>query len=357
MIPLPLQEFHRGLGAHFTGVNEMAFVSHYGDWQAEYAALTTAVGVMDLSHRSRLCLTGADRVRFLHGQVTNDIKRLGNGEGCYAALVTAKGKMQSDLNIYSLPSELLLDFEPGLASRVSQRLERFIVADDVEVVDVGTAYGLWTVQGPRAQSALRQLNWFSDLPGAAYQIVQASEPGLGELYLANHPRLGSVGFDLFAPAGALHAVAEALTESARSAGGCLCGWQAFEATRIEARIPRFGVDMDETHIPIECGIESRAISYRKGCYIGQEVLNRIHSIGHVNRMLRALRMDAPPDELPMPGDKLVKDGKDVGYVTSATRIPASNSVRALGYVGTQFCQAGMQLQLRSGGHELSITVE
>src|ERR1700751_4621700 len=104
----------------------------YGDPLAEHQALRSSGGIRDLSYRGRVCLTGADRVRFLHGQVTNDIKRLAVGAGCYTALTTAKGKMESDLNIYCLADELLLDFEPGLTSKVTQRLEKFIVADDVQ---------------------------------------------------------------------------------------------------------------------------------------------------------------------------------------------------------------------------------
>src|SRR5882724_1648742 len=119
MNSLALHELHHGLQAGFTEVHGMEAVEHYGDPLAEHTALRAAAGVLDLSFRSRLCLTGADRVRFLHGQITNDVKRLSPGDGCYAALVTAKGKMQSDLNVFILQDELLLDFEPGLTQAVT----------------------------------------------------------------------------------------------------------------------------------------------------------------------------------------------------------------------------------------------
>src|SRR5215469_14752061 len=135
MSSLLLHEFHRGIGARFSELNGAQIVADYGDWPAEYKALRETVGVLDLSFRGRICLLGNDRIRFLHGQITNDVKKLGAGEGCYAALTTAKGKMESDLNVFNLPDELLLDFEPGLTGRVSQRLEKFIVADDVQIVD------------------------------------------------------------------------------------------------------------------------------------------------------------------------------------------------------------------------------
>src|ERR1041385_4884362 len=157
MQSLALREFHLGLNARFSELNGAEVVADYGNALAEYAALRESAGVIDLSFRGRICLTGADRVRFLHGQVTNDVKRLRIGEGCYAALTTAKGKMESDLNIYCLQDELLLDFEPGLTEKISQRLEKFIVSDDVQVVDVAPLYGLLSVQGPKAEVVVQAL--------------------------------------------------------------------------------------------------------------------------------------------------------------------------------------------------------
>src|SRR5436190_22108321 len=136
MSSLALHEFHASLGAKFANINGMETVDHYADSSglAEHSALRAAAGVLDLSFRGRLCLTGSDRLRFLNGQVTNNVKDLAVGEGCYAALVTAKGKFQSDLNIYILPNEILLDFEPGFSQAIIQRLEKYIIADDVQIV-------------------------------------------------------------------------------------------------------------------------------------------------------------------------------------------------------------------------------
>ena len=281
-------------------------------------------GVIDLSFRSRICLTGADRVRFLHGQVTNDVKKLRAGEGCYAAITTAKGKMESDLNIFALADELLLDFEPGLAGKISARLEKFIVADDVQIVDAAPHYGLLSVQGPKAADVVRALDLFPEIPREPLGIrSKISDATLGEIYLKpfNHEisdtrleilrtiRDSPSGFDLFVPNNSLGAVADKLIAAAKQIGGRACGWTAFETARIEAGIPRFGADMDETNIPLECGIESRAIVYNKGCYIGQEVINRIHSVGHVTRELRGLRLADDLKILPQRGDKLFFNGK------------------------------------------------
>src|SRR5580692_10682696 len=148
MTPLPLHEFHQAAGAVFAEVNGQEVVSHYGDWLAEYAALREGAGVLDLSFRGRLCVLGADAQRFLNGQVTNNVKDLQIGEGCYAALVSAKGKLQSDLNIYRLDNEMLLDFEPGLSESVTRRLEKFVIAEDVQVIDASPHYGMLSAQGP-----------------------------------------------------------------------------------------------------------------------------------------------------------------------------------------------------------------
>jgi folate-binding protein YgfZ len=364
MTLLSLHEFHHSLNAQFGELNGAEIVASYGDVLAEHAALRESVGVLDLSFRSRICLTGADRSRFLHGQVTNDINRLRPGEGCYAAITTAKGKMESDLNIYALQDELLLDFEPRLTKKISQRLEKFIVSDDVQVIDVASLYGLLSVQGPRAGEVLKALGIFPELPAKEFQSVKVSDAMLGEIYLMNQsraPEPGTAGvspasFYLFVPTDSLGAVADKLIAAAKSLSGRACGWEALEIARIEAGIPRFGADMDESNIPLECGIESRAVSYKKGCYIGQEVINRIHSIGHVNKELRGLRLGDDLQNLPVKGDKLFHDGKEVGYVTSAVKSPALNANIALGYVRREVNASGNELTLHSNGGESKAVV-
>src|SRR3569833_2290178 len=355
MNPLPLHEFHHSLNAHFGELNGAEIVASYGDVPAEHAALRASAGVLDLSFRSRICLTKTERVRFLHCQGMNDVNRLRAGEGCYAAIATAKGKMESDVNIYALQDELLLDFEPGLTQKISERLEKFIVSDDVQVVDVAALYGLLSVQGPKAGEVIKALGVFIELPAKEFQSVKISDSMLGEIYLVNQSRVSGPGtagvspasFDLFIPTDSLGAVADKLIAAAKSVGGRACGCDALEIARIEAGIPRYGLDMDESNIPLECGIESRAVSYKKGCYIGQEVINRIHSIGHVNKELRGLRLADDLKNLPARGDKLFHEGKEIGYVTSAVRSSALNANIALGYVRREVNATGADLILRS----------
>jgi folate-binding protein YgfZ len=359
MNPLMLQEFHQGLGAQFAGVNGSEVVNGYGDWLAEHAALVGNAGVLDLGFRSRLCLVGGDRARFLHGQVTNDVKKLAVGEGCYAAITTAKGKMEGDMNIFCLADELLLDLEPGLTEKISQRLVKYIVADDVQIVDAAPHYGLLSVQGPEAGAVVQALGLPGDIPGRPLGSMKITDSLLGDIYLMCHARLGGTGFDLFVPNQSLGAVADKLIAAAKQAGGRACGWQAFETARIEAGIPRFGADMDETNIPLECGLEARAITYTKGCYIGQEVINRIHSVGHVNRELCGLRLADDLKALPECGDKLfqvgnesgVIPGREGGHITSSVKSPLLNANIALGYVRREASQAGTQLTLKTAAGE------
>ena len=351
-----LQELHEALGARFVTLANATLVNDYGHWTVEHAALQSSVGILDFSFRSRLCLTGGDRIRFLHGQVTNDIKKLRPGEGCYAALVTAKGKMESDLNIFNLADEILLDFEPGLTTAVTQRLEKYIVADDVQLVDAAPYYGLVSIQGPKSSDVVQALGLFQPLPTNAFSSLKVSDTTLGEIYLANHPRLGTSGFDLFIPNHSLNAVADKLIAAARERDGQPCGWQAFETARIEAGIPRFGADMNDSCLPLECNIESRAVVYNKGCYIGQEIINRIHSVGHVNKELRGLLLTSPTGVHAAPGDKLCHQNQEAGQLTSVTPSPVLQTDIALGYVRREYNQIGTELTVKNAAGEIAARV-
>jgi folate-binding protein YgfZ len=205
---------------------------------------------------------------------------------------------------------------------------------------------------------VRAIGIFPEVPTKPFGSVKISESMLGEIYLIQQSRVGLAGFDLFVPTDSLGAVTDKLIAAAKSVGGRACGWEALEIARIETGIPRYGLDMDETNIPLECGIEARAVSYNKGCYIGQEVINRIHSIGHVNRELRGLKLADDLKQLPAKGDKLFHDGKEVGYVTSAVKSFALNANIALGYVRREVNAVGTELILNSFGAETkAITVE
>jgi folate-binding protein YgfZ len=257
--------------------------------------------------------------------------------------------MQSDLNVYILENEILLDFEPGYGATVVHRLEKYVIADDVQVADVAQLYGLLSVQGPKADEVVRQAQLGVEPPKKLMSLVSRNDSTLGEIYLMNLPRTGSGGFDLFVPMAALIAAMDKLVLAAKAVGGRACGWQALESARIEAGIPRYGADIDETNLASEASIEERAISYSKGCYIGQEVIARIRTYGQVAKALRGLRLADDLKKLPVRGDRLFQDGKEVGYVTSAVCSPRFKANLALGYVRREYNQPGQTLDLGSAG--------
>lgn len=356
MNPLRMHEVHEALGGRFSGLADMEVVSDYGDPSAEYAAVRTAVGVVDLGFRGRLCLTGSDRVRLLNGQVTNDVKALATGHGCAAAFCSPKGRLVADVVIHALPDELLLDFEPGLSTALVERLEHHIVAEDVQVVDVTPHYGLLTLQGPRAAETLSRLELFESLPEKPLQITTAGNETLGELYLARRSRAGLPGFDLYVPVDSQEAVLDHLAAAARDCGGRLAGFEALDLARFEAGLPRFPVDMDETHLPPEAGLDRDAISYSKGCYTGQETIARIRTYGQVTKALRGLQLPDDGAPLPMKGDKLMRNGREAGSITSARESAFLRGRFALGYVRKESNAPGTELILVSGGRESTVRV-
>lgn len=356
MLPLALHEVHSSLGARFASLGGEEIVSDYGNPDAEYEAIHKAAVVVDLGFRGRVCLTGADRVRLLNGQVTNDIKSLQVGRGCAAAFCSPKGRLVADVAVFCLREELLLDFEPGLSTALIQRLEHHIVAEDVQVVNVRPYYGLLTVQGPKASEVVRRLSVFDPLPTEPYHYVSATDPTLGDLYLMNRPRCGSGGLDLFIPTDSLGAVLDKLVAAAHEVNGLLCGFDALDLTRFEAGIPRFPVDMDETHLPPEAGLDRYAISYTKGCYTGQETIARLRTYGQVVKSLRGMRLPDGLRHLPGKGAKLVKDGREVGVLTSAKFSPRLQANFALGYVRREANAIGTELTLQTPEGECLVRI-
>ena len=352
---LALHEAHEALGAALGEVAGCEVVLHYGDAAAEHRALATTAAVLDLGFRGRFCLTGSDRVRLLHGQVTNDVQGLGPLQGCYAAFVTNKGKMQADAFVYALPDELLVDVEPGRTALLLERLEHYIVADDVQCIDVAPHYGLLSVQGPRSAGVLARVGLGVEGLARPLSMVHVADVVMGDLYVAAHARAGTAGFDVFVPLAAQAMLLDKLVAAARDEGGRLAGWDALELARIESGIPRFGADMDETNLPPEAGIEGRAVSYAKGCYIGQEVIARVRTYGQVAKALRGLRVEAG-GVVPVSGDRLMREGKDVGYLTSVARSGRVGGVIALGYVRRECNATGTSLVARTASGDVGVVV-
>jgi folate-binding protein YgfZ len=307
--------------------------------QSGYKAARRAVAVVDRSDRGRIVVSGPDRATYLQGLLTNDIAALRSGEGCYAAYLTPQGRMITDLLVYELGDAILLTVPGDLTDAVLARLDQFIFAEDVKLGNVSGTYAQHAVVGPGAAAALSAL-----VTGASTEVLSAlPEHGNLRATFAGEPAIvarvtdtGEPGFDVFVE----RASVGNLTRQLEEAGAVALDSSTADALRIESGVPAFHRDMDEETIPLEAGIEGRAISLTKGCYVGQEVIIRVLHRGHgrVARRLVGLLLDG--ESPPGAGEPVVSDGKEIGKVTSATLSPALDRPIALAYVHRDFVEPG-----------------
>jgi tRNA-modifying protein YgfZ len=274
----------------------------------DYRTITEACGLLDRSERGKLALTGADAASFLQGQITNDVEGLGAGEGCYAAFLTPKGKMLGDLRILATGDELLLDTERPALQGLFNMIRRFSIGYDVELHKRTLESGLLSLVGPGAG----ELAGAGELGADEHAHVVVSVPVSGGALVARAIRT-DVGVDLLCDAGDVEALRSALED----AGAVLVAESAVECLRVEHGRPRYGIDLDDSVIPQEAGLNERAVSFTKGCYVGQETVARLYYRGKPNRQLRGLRLSAPG----APGDELSLDGRVVGQLTSVALSP------------------------------------
>jgi len=326
-------------------------VSAYGDSRDEYRLLKEGCGILDMSARSRLCVVGPDKSTFLHGQVTNQVKQLNPGQGCYAALLNVKGKMESDMNIWMLNEEILLDFEPGMAEKVIPRLLRYIIAEDVDVVEVGDIYRQITLCGPRSAEVLSGISPAIQLPEShsCIQPVYEKSDTLGEAYIATQKFGNGLLHNLFVPVEHHLKLLESLIESARSRElGGLVGQVAFETLRVELGVPRFGIEMDESNLPPEVGLDKVAVSYNKGCYIGQEIIARMRTYGQASKKLCGFRFSGDLKELPEKNTPVWCGEKRAGNLVNSVHSLALGEPIAMGYLKKQFLENAPSLEIKIG---------
>ena len=276
---------------------------------AGHRALTEACGLLDRSERGKLALTGGDAKDFLHGQVTNDVLGLTPGRGCYAAFLTHKGKMQGDLRILDLGDELLLDTERAALQDLFNMIRRFKLGRDVELHKRTVQMGLLSLIGPDA----RKVAGTTTLGADEHDVEAATIAGHGVMLVAT-----DVGVDVFTEAEDTDAVRAALIEQ----GAEPVPAEAAETLRVEHGRPRYGIDLDESTMPQEAGINERAVSFTKGCYVGQETVARLFYRGKPNRHLRGLRLSGPART----GDALTFGEKTVGHVGSVASSPVHGPI-------------------------------
>jgi folate-binding protein YgfZ len=282
------------------------------DLGSEHRTLREGCGLLDRSERGKLALTGPEAAEFLDGQVTNELSTLRPGEGRYAAFLTHKGKMLGDLRILAVgedpagaPSELLLDTERVALQRLFDMVRRFKVGYELELHKRTLESGLLSLIGPDAA----RIAGVEGLPLLEHANERVLLDGVPTLSVRT-----DLGVDLLCRAGD----SERLTAALRERGAAPVGEPAAECVRIEAGRPRYGIDLDETVIPQEAGLNDRAVSFTKGCYVGQETVARLHYRGKPNRHLRGLRLSEPSGS----GVELHLGERPVGRLTSTTVSPA-----------------------------------
>ncbi len=273
---------------------------------SDYRAITEGCGLLDRSERGKLALTGTDARSFLQGQVTNDVEGLSAGRGCYAAFLTPKGKMLGDLRILDTGEEVLLDTERVALQGLFNMIRRFSIGYDVGLHKRTLERGLLSLIGPDAGA----IAGVEDLPGEehAHTVIQIPGAGLNACAIRT-----DVGIDLLCDS----ADTDALRAWLEDAGAVAVAEAAVECVRIERGRPRYGIDLDESVIPQEAGLNARAVSFTKGCYVGQETVARLYYRGKPNRQLRGVRLSAPAQS----GDGLEFEGRLVGQLASVAQSP------------------------------------
>lgn len=319
---------HRLNGAEFTEQNGWLLPSRFGEVSEEYRSVRSQVGLLDFCQRAVLRLSGPDRVSFLQGMVSNDVKKLAEGRGMAAAFLNIQGKILADCRILSTGDFLLVDLWEFLKNKITAHLDHYLIADEVKIVDMSDQSGILSLQGPASKSLLQELLAQAEIPEQAYDHrVFSLENGQVRVLRSSHT--GEEGYDLIANREQMPSIASRLRELGKTFGSRWIGSQTLELLRIEAGIPRYGIDMTEENLLLEAGLDE-AVSFQKGCYLGQEVVERIRSRGHVNRRLAGLILEG--DSPAASGDKVHADDKEIGKITSSVFSPFLQRPIALGYV-------------------------
>ncbi len=339
MAPTALHDRLVASGGHAGEYCGAETASSFGDPRREFFTLLRGCGIYDLGWRAKLKITGKDRVRWLNGMVSNNIRELPAGRGVYNFLLNPQGHIQGDLYVYNRGDYFLAGTEQFQLERLLPLLRRYIIMDQVELTDITGELTAIGVQGPEARAVFGKAEFQGPLP-------QPME--LGEIVWQGKPllatRMANEKFETYeiwvAPADA-----PGLWNALMAAGAAPVGTDALEMFRVAAGIACYGVDIRDRDLPQETG-QMQALSFTKGCYIGQEIVERIRSRGAVHRTFTGFVVDGPT---PSPGAKLHAGDKEVGEITSALPVPTVDNgdrVLALGYIRREFSQPGSALQLQ-----------
>jgi folate-binding protein YgfZ len=309
---------------------------------AQLAALLQGTGISRLDQTGWIRVTGEDRVRWLNGMVTNAIQQLQDGEGNYNFLLNVQGRIQGDATIFAEPGALLMETATSQVPGLMALLDRFIIMDDVELADAtGSQSGL-LIAGPKAASLLARIGLHVEDLGTLQERAMPWNAVQVSVFHADSPLIPR--FELWADANTTSKLLEALQD----VGAVFCDARSLEWLRILEGIPLYGIDIRDRELPQETA-QTRALHFSKGCYLGQEIVERIHSRGNVHRTFSAFRLDG---ELPVAGAPVEADGKQVGELTSIAAIPLPTEGKivqlALGYIRREALDRGSSLHYAGG---------
>lgn len=296
-----------------------------------YSALREDAAWLDLTGRGKIRATGEDRARLLHAMTTNQVETLKPGEGCYAFFLSAQGRILADVNLLCFEDHFLLDTEPETRTKVYEHLDRYIIADDVTLEDQTERIATLSIEGPNASAALAELRApIPAAPGSSAPWIYGT--------VARIDTTGRGGFFLMIPVEEKQAVTERLSK----AGFPSATAEEARIVRIESGRPRYGEEITERYLVQETG-QMQAVNFGKGCYLGQEIVERVRSRAQIHRVLRPLELDtnAPP----APGTKLKSGDADAAEIASAVFSPALGKTVALAYVRSQFAEPDTKIEL------------
>ena len=359
----PLHHIQENLGATFAEKHHgWHIAAEFTDPVSEHHTVRKSVGIADISYRSRHQLTGDDRAQFLHRIISNDVESLAAGQGTYAMLLTHRGKIIADLNIYVLKDTLLIDSAPETAENLFNELDKYIIADDVELTDLTAETGVIAVHGPKSSALVESvlgINNVSALQERHNSVCEGDERFKHPVICVRTGTTGEVGYRLYTAAEALASLWETLMTKGSQFNVQPIGWNALESLRIEAGVPRYGAELTDAVIPLEAELE-HAIDFEKGCYIGQEIVARMKYRGHPNRLLRGIHIESNPtsqDDCKLrSGAQIFNGDKAVGWVTSTAFAPTLGKEVALGYVRIAVTEPGSPVQIETSNGRIEGTV-
>ena len=340
----PLVLHHEKMGAT---LNHGRVPLRFSDTAEEYWAIKKSAGLADLSHLGRLDVQGKDRVAFLNGLLTNDLTKFEENTGIHSVLLNTKARVLGDLYLHSQPERIVVDTGESSGGYVKKILDQFIITEDVKVEDISERTVLLTVQGPSSGQFVKET-----LRLDVTNLAPLQSHSLGPSLIISRDRTGQGGYDILVPSDEAEAVWQGFLLKGGQ-GPIPVGLDALEILRLEAGQPRYGVDVDENTIVLEAGYQD-AISFTKGCYMGQEVVARATHIGRVNRRLVQLEVDA--SEKVKAGSQILSDGTAIGSVTSSAISPGIGKTVALGYVGRDFAATGRELMVETEGKDMQARV-